>query len=374
VGIKGKYKEKIYNRKKSNYKEIKKTFFKNKQEKENLMEGKIRAEWDPLNKVVIHRPGMEMFFGLLDPTASLYERAFSRTGSIREHEELENTLKKEFNIEVLRLKDTIIKACEERPMVRQKLVEMARETLVEGVGKEEGKNLLKEFDRNSKYLDAEIFFNILILNPGIDVNLKEGFRNVSLNIYEKQPLCNLYFMRDQQFVTDQGVVLTRMASKTRRNEPAVTKFLWKEVLNVPIIAEIQDPGTIEGGEFIPMGNFALVGIGSRTNQAAIDQLLRINFDFEELAVVHQPMHPLVNASEPDPMINMHLDTYFNVPASDVVVGCEILLKNALVEIYHNEGEGRFAKDPQTTNLYDYIQSKGFHVINITTLEQMSYAS
>jgi arginine deiminase len=338
------------------------------------MEGKIRAEWDPLNKVVVHRPGMEMFFGLLDPTASLYERAFSRLGSVREHEALENALLKEFGVEVLRLKETIIEACDERPMVRQKLVEMAREILIHGVGKEEGSSLLKEFDRNSKYLDAELFFNILILNPGIEVNLKEGLRNVNLNIYEKQPLCNLYFMRDQQFVTDKGIVLTRMASDTRRNEPLITKFLWKEVLNIPIIAEIEAPGMIEGGEFIPMGNFALVGIGSRTNQAAIDQLLQINFDFEELAVVHQPMHPLVNSKEPDPMINMHLDTYFNVPASDVVVGCDLLLKNALVEIYHNEGNGNFVKDTQTMNLYDYIQSKGFNVINITTLEQMSYAS
>lgn len=41
------------------------------------LEAKVRAEWDPLRKVAIHRPGIEMFFGLLDPYASLYERTFS---------------------------------------------------------------------------------------------------------------------------------------------------------------------------------------------------------------------------------------------------------------------------------------------------------
>ena len=34
----------------------------------------------------------------------------------------------------------------------------------------------------------------------------------------------------------------------------------------------------------------------------------------------------------------------------------------------------YVKDDQDINLYDYIIAKGFKVINLTTLEQMSYAS
>jgi arginine deiminase len=165
-----------------------------------------------------------------------------------------------------------------------------------------------------------------------------------------------------------------MGKSTRLAEPKVTKFLWEEVLGVPIIAEIKAPGTIEGGEFMPMGSFAMIGIGSRTNREAIDQLLSLDLDYKEVAVVHQPMHPLVSAKEPDPMINMHLDTYFNVASSSVVVGCEILLKNAKVEIFHNEGGGYFKKDKMETTLYDYITNKGFEVINVTSLEQLCYAS
>jgi arginine deiminase len=338
------------------------------------MDGKIRAEWEPLKKVVIHRPGMEMFFGLLDPVHSLYERAFSREGALKEHEMLENVLKKEFKIKVMRLKDTILRMAETKPEIRDRLIDMARETITHGEDEKARDLARKEFDRNAKYLDTQHFFNILLLNPGMEFHMEEGYRNIQLNIMGKQPLCNLYFMRDQQFVTDQGIVLSRMASASRKHEPDVTKFLWKEVLEVPIIHEMQAPATIEGGEFIPMGKFALVGIGSRTNQEAIDQLLKIDFHFSELAVVHQPFHPLVPSDHPDPMINMHLDTYFNVPSSKVVVGSSLLLKNALVEIYHNEGHGKFVKEDRTTNLYDYITEKGFHLIEITTLEQMSYAS
>jgi arginine deiminase len=86
------------------------------------------------------------------------------------------------------------------------------------------------------------------------------------------------------------------------------------------------------------------------------------------------MHPLVAADKPDPMINMHLDTYFNVASDHVVVGCEALIKNAKVEIYKNEGMGKFTKTSKQSTLYEYIKEKGFEVINITTLEQMSYAS
>src|SRR2546426_12346549 len=75
------------------------------------------------------------------------------------------------------------------------------------------------------------------------------------------------------------------------------------------------------------------------------------------------------------MVTMHLDTYFNVAASGVAVGSEILLKRAAVEVYYREGKGVFKKQKaRTTNLHDYIKSKGFSIIDLTTLEQLSDAS
>jgi len=338
------------------------------------MMGKIKAEWDPLKKVVIHRPGMEMFFGLLEPYSSLYERAFSRTGARREHEMLENLLKYEFHIDVIRLKQAFIETAYRVPIVRQELTDLARETLDYSGDEKAIARAKEQFEENERYLDVSHFFNILIMNPALDFKVEKGTRNVSLNITKRQPLANLYFMRDQQFVTDSGIVLCRLSKPIRRRETIVTKFFWEHIMGLSLHHEIESPGTIEGGEFIPMGKFALVGQGDRTNKEAIDQLLGLEFEFEELAVVHQPMHPLVASDHPDPMINMHLDTYFNVASSNVVVGCEVLIKEAKVDIYKNEGMGKFQRDPKEITLYDYIKSKGFDVINITTLEQMSYAS
>lgn len=338
------------------------------------MQGRVRAEWDPLKKVVIHRPGMEMFFGLMAPYSSLYERAFSRSGARREHEILETILKQEFGVDVIRLKQATLETASKVPIVKRALIDLARETIDYTGDAHAIARAKEEFEENIKYLDLAHFFNILIINPSLNFVVEKGTRNVQLNITKRQPLSNLYFMRDQQFVTDSGIVLCRLAKPARRRETIVTKFFWENVMGLSLLHEIEDPGTIEGGEFIPMGKFALVGQGDRTNREAIDQLLNLEFEFEELAVVHQPMHPLIPADKPDPMINMHLDTYFNVASSTVVVGCEMLIKEARVEIYHNEGMGTFKKEPKETNLYEYITSKGFEVINITTLEQMSYAS
>lgn len=338
------------------------------------MDGIIRAEWDPLQKVFVHKPGIEMFFGLLEPYGSLYERAFSRQGARNEHDMLTKILSEEFNVEVCHLKYTILNAAKKNPRVHQKLVEKARETLEYAGDAEYIKRAQREFDQNCRYYDASHFFNIILLHPLINVSQQAGTRNVFLENVLRQPLANLYFMRDQQFVTDKGIIICRMAKPSRRRETEMTRFLWEEVLGLPILHEMTDPAIIEGGEFIPMGDFALIGIGDRTNQAAIDQLLSLDLGYKEVAVVHQPLHPLIPGKEADPQVNMHLDTYFNIAGSNIAVGSHLLIKQAKVDIYHNQGEGVFEKDPLDLSLYQYMLKKNFEVIDITTLEQMSYAS
>jgi arginine deiminase len=179
-------------------------------------------------------------------------------------------------------------------------------------------------------------------------------------------------MRDQQAVTDKGLIISKMSKPQRQRETLLTKFFW-EILKKPIIHEIQSPGTFEGGDFMPMGEFALIGMGDRTNRKGVEQMLEYGVGYDEIGVVHQPNHPLIPGDNRDPMVNMHLDTYFNIVSKEVAVGCELLLKNAMVEIYHKSDDG-YIKTPEEVNLHDYMLSKDFDIINITTLEQMAYAS
>jgi arginine deiminase len=334
---------------------------------------RAKAEWDPLRTVVLHRPGIEVFFGLLEPYASLYERAFSRYEARMEHARLEHILNQEFKIEVLRLKDKLLQEADRRPEVRERLIRDARNLLRFEGNEAQIRQAWNEFEVNSRILDSGHFFNIMLLNPHIDLKKGRGARAVRLHITEDVPLVNLYFMRDQQATTDRGIVLSRMSKPQRQRETAITGFLW-ETLEAEIAHRMKGPATFEGGDFIPMKDFALVGIGDRTNRAGVEQMLSHGLGFDEVGVVHQPAHPLIPGNTPDTMVDMHLDTYFNVASSGVVVGSEILLKNATVEVFQREGEGIYRPTRTRTTLHQFITEKGFDIINITTLEQMSYAS
>ena len=92
------------------------------------METRIKAEWDRLRTVAIHRSGMEMFFGLLEPYASLYERAFSQNGAIREHERLEHVLKHEFQVDVIRMREKLVEAAERNSDIHDRLAAVASST------------------------------------------------------------------------------------------------------------------------------------------------------------------------------------------------------------------------------------------------------
>ncbi|TMP97381.1 MAG: amidinotransferase, partial [Thaumarchaeota archaeon] len=89
------------------------------------MATRVRAEWDRLRRLAVHRPGMEMWLGLLAPRASLYERAFSRYEARREHERLEYALTHEFKVEVVRLKEKLLELADRKPEVREKLIALA---------------------------------------------------------------------------------------------------------------------------------------------------------------------------------------------------------------------------------------------------------
>jgi arginine deiminase len=331
----------------------------------------VRAEWEPLRKVVVHRPGIEMFFGLLDPYSALYERAFSRYEARLEHDALVRTLREEFGVRVLHLKETILEAADRDPAVRRRLVEWAYGAVTLRGGKSEVAEARRSMEQNAAALDAQHFFTLLLLDPVIDVGWgRTG--GVDVHILEQRPLANLYFMRDQQAVAGGGLVVGRPAKRQRLREPEITGFLW-EVLGLPVAGRVEEPGTFEGGDFMPMGEFALLGTGDRTNAEGVRQFLGSGPGFDEIGVVHQPGHPLIPSDRPDPMVDMHLDTYFNVAGSGVVIASEVLLRRAQVDVYYRAG-GAYEPAGETANLYDYVRSKGFAVIDLSILEQLSYAA
>jgi arginine deiminase len=336
------------------------------------MDSVVRAEWDTLKEVVIHRPGIEMFFGLIAPFSFLYERAFSMDEAIYEHTELEHALSLA-GVKVHRLKRLATNIAKDNAGLLARARKYAVEIVKFSGPSDDAKKATREFKKSVTELDSETIFNILLLRPSVALEEKKGVRVVLPRVTLDVPLANLYFMRDQQAVTDHGVIVGRMSKPQRQVEPLITGAIL-EMAGAKIAYRVKQPGTFEGGDFMPAGEFAMVGIGDRTNRSGVNQVLANGIGFSEVAVVHQAAHPLIPGDQPDPMINMHLDTYLNIAAKGIAVGCLPLLKRAKVEVYKRSSKGGYRRQPGNPNVHDYLVSHGFTIVPITTLEQMCYAS
>jgi arginine deiminase len=313
-----------------------------------------------------------MFFGLMAPFSFLYERAFSMDEAIREHSELERALSSA-GVKVHRLKRLAINFASENAVLLERAREYAVEIVKFSGPSDDVKKARREFKKSVKDLDAETIFNILLLRPSVALEEKKGVRVVLPRVTLDVPLANLYFMRDQQAVSDRGVIVGRMSKPQRQMEPLITGAIL-ELAGAKIAFHVKQPGTFEGGDFMPAGEFAMIGLGDRTNRSAVNQILANGVGLEEVAVVHQAAHPLIPGDMPDPMINMHLDTYLNMAGRGIAVGCVPLLKRAKVEVYKRSSKGAYMRQSGNPNIHDYLVGRGFKIVPISTLEQMCYAS
>ncbi|HUJ78265.1 MAG TPA: arginine deiminase family protein, partial [Thermoplasmata archaeon] len=331
------------------------------------MTARAIAEWNPLRRVVVRPPGIAAFFGLLEPYTSLYERVFSLAKARREHEELVETLRTGFGVQVTALDRLLLQAAGRNPSVAQELVDRVLATVAfHGPGAARAR---RDFRETVRVLDGEQLIEILVLAPELKFERGRGSRSVRAFTTLRVPLTNLFFLRDQQAVTDRGIVMGRLAKPQRRRETELTAFAWRAA-GEPPVAEIRR-GTFEGGDFLPAGEFALLGTGDRTSRLGVEEFLATGVGVPEVGVVHQPRHPLLGS--PDPMVNMHLDTYLNFAGDGIAVGYREMLRAARVEVYLRDG-GEYRRSHET-DLLDYLERvHKFRVLGISTLEQLCYAT
>ncbi|AAT43948.1 arginine deiminase family protein [Picrophilus oshimae] len=326
----------------------------------------IRAEWNSLKKVMLHRPGMEINYAMFAPKAFLFERPFNYMRAIEEHKMLEEKLK-ENNINVIILKDEIIKKALESDAFMDKLREKVISIVKYYGTKELIENARNDLEKNIKYIDPETLFNAFITELSID--LKSYLNGIEYpTVYSNLPLANLYFMRDQQAISS-GIIIGNMRMNQRRKETDITEFFFREVLNENRIARVKN-GYFEGGDFMPAGSFAIIGTGSRTDiNGAIDAMNSGLMDFDEILIVNNPNYDFMSYN---PQFNMHLDTYFNIAGDGIVVTSENLIKNAAATIYQKNGD-KYERAFETT-LFDYIKKRDFNIIDMNLAEQLSYSS
>ncbi len=336
------------------------------------MSMKAKAEWHRLREVMIHRPGTEVDYAMLAPSPFLFERPFKVKDAVMEHEGLETALK-DNGIKVKLLSEVVSRKADTDRSFRKLLEDKILNSVIFYGSTNDTKAAKAELERNLPSLDSSTLFNVLTLEPSVDLKRDAANSTKYPTIYSNIPLANLYFMRDQQAVGSNGVLIGRMRREQRMREPEITEFVIRHAFGERNISKIKENGFFEGGDFIPCGDFCLIGTGQRTNiEGAIQAINSGILDYQEYCIVENPPYSFSKSTRSDSMINMHLDTYFNVAGDGVAVGSAYLMKKARAHIYtRDDGE---AKIREETNMYDFMISKGFNIIDLTVSEQLSYSS
>ena len=77
------------------------------------------------------------------------------------------------------------------------------------------------------------------------------------------------FIEDTAFVLDELAIITRPGAESRRVEMRGRRRCTGAV---PEARSIEAPGTIDGGDVLVAGRAIFIGISSRTNEAAVEQV------------------------------------------------------------------------------------------------------
>lgn len=183
----------------------------------------------------------------------------------------------------------------------------------------------------------------------------------------RNDLGNMIFTRDPILCTSRGVVIGRFREPVRRMESELIKGAL-ETLDVPVLGQIESPGFVEGGDFIPAGDRAFIAIGNRTNHHGVQQMLDKDwFGTDAVAIVEYP--------EDGQMKAIHLDCYLGIVGKKHAVVWKHALEVATVtemRRWHHDGiyEVYQTNIPLAHYLTDHC---GFELIVVNDASQAKYA-
>jgi dimethylargininase len=90
-----------------------------------------------------------------------------------------------------------------------------------------------------------------------------------IRLPEKPDLPDAVFVEDTAVVLDECAILTRPGADSRKPE---SESIARALAPYRILHPIQAPGTLDGGDVLVVGKHIWVGLTTRSNQSAIDQM------------------------------------------------------------------------------------------------------
>jgi len=333
-----------------------------------------RAEYDPLNAVRVHTPGAELLSGAVDPEASLFSSAVPPERARREHERMVAAFRSQ-GVEVHQIADDLAAAGALDPLVREAVAaERDGEAAPADVEAQ-----LEAFDPREK-LQLVLCRPTLLEHDAAGAPATEWGRpgeSTVTSLRFDRPISNMYFQRDHNLLGDRGPIVANMYESARQPEIPLVRTAW-EGAGAEIAHQVTGE-PIEGGDFVPAGEFALVGTSAvvggeerilRTSYAAGEQLLDAGaVGYDEVGLVRAPLSAGREMAEEHGTGTrvLHLDGWFNIAAEGLAVTRKRLAAAAEVDVYERRGDGY--RQAETTTVLDYVERKGYETIHPDWLER-----
>lgn len=319
-----------------------------------------------------------MQMGGLHPRASLYEKPVNLDAAKTAHTEFRRIMRNN-GVRVLTVREILAYGTEEHIGARVELEDFAMQALTYRLA---GNATLEEIEAEDRYYLSDEYkrkvvehmavpqlIDTILINP--TVHLAPSYRDTGLTAtYSFEPLSNLVYTRDQQITTARGIVMGRLRSPQRNLEVSLMHFCL-EKLGLQVIGAVQEPGYLEGGDFIPVSaDLALVGIGLRSNMEACQQLMDKNLlGTRRFGVVRDEFEQHQD--------RMHLDCVFSVLSDTCCIMLEEMMgedapTRRLVDEYVRGSDGAYVLHRKGVEFSKYMRENGFHIIPIAPQHQLEY--
>lgn len=310
----------------------------------------IINEYDPLEAVLVHRPGDEIERLTHDNMrAFLFEDIPYLTRMQDEHDEFVAAMRGK-GVHVVYLADLIGELIRTHPDAKRRLI-------VKVCAAERNTGLVEEL-LNEKNFPADVLLSVFFngITHG-EYAERTGRRPSTVKPHQTfvlPPIPNAYFNRDPAVVIGSAIVSCKMHYPERVREAILTRAVMEdhpEFTGSPILfgstkhPEEDRPFTIEGGDVIVLNAEAvLVGTSERTRSETTEVLARKAF--ERSAVKRFYEIPI-----PGERTFMHLDTVFTIVDRGMVVWYPGVMENLqFIHRYESDGSGGVSRIVESRNL------------------------
>jgi arginine deiminase len=217
-------------------------------------------------------------------------------------------------------------------------------------------------------LNKDHLIDLLLLNPRILIDANDSPTGFQCQEIPLSPLSNLVFTRDQQMATANGVVIGRFSVPQRAPETDLMSLIWPQ-LGISTLGTIAPPGTLEGGDFIPVNSdLSLLGIGRRSNFAAARQLMDNHWVGTERFVIVQDLEDLSKQ-------RAHLDTVFGM-LDDGICACLEPIANDIKPFRRIAREfvqrSKTWEEVQPMPFGAWLKKEGWNVVPVSLKQQEGY--